>query len=368
LKLLAGVAATAGCARVSSQNAEGSKKVDMNPVLRTEPLGFPWRTPDPFLFCVHHDDQYPAGNARFGPAPALLEGRHLGEDFQTRDGWRMYHGREVPGFPQHPHRGFETVTVVRRGLLDHSDSMGASARYGGGDVQWLTAGNGILHAEMFPLLNPAAPNPVELFQIWINLRAADKKVQPYFAMLWNETVPRVTFKDDHGRTTEVTLVAGKLGDTRPPSPPPNSWASKAESEVAIWTIKLSPKAKWTLPPSVSGVNRRLYFFRGSELHVHATAVIPQQAIDLHAEKPALLEAGDDGAELLMLQGRPINEPVVQYGPFVMNSREEIQETFREFQRTRFGGWPWDRDDPVHGQEPRRFAKFADGRIEKPVPT
>src|SRR5687768_8556354 len=179
-------------------------------ILGVEPLGFPWRTPDPFLFCVHHDDRYPAGNAQLGPA-ASLEGRDLGQDFEGKDGWRMYHGTTVPGFPQHPHRGFETVTVVRRGLLDHSDSVGATARYGEGDVQWLTAGKGILHAEMFPLLRPDAPNPVELFQIWLNLPRADKLVEPYFAMLWADAVPKPTVRDAAGRATEITVVAGRVG-------------------------------------------------------------------------------------------------------------------------------------------------------------
>src|SRR4026208_1549929 len=120
-------------------------------------LGFPWPTRDPFLFCVHHDDAYPAGNERLGPASSLA-GRNLGMDFEGKDGWRMYHGHVVPGFPQHPHRGFETVTVVRRGLLDPSHPPRAAARYGRGDVQWLTAGAGILHAEMFPLLDSSGPN------------------------------------------------------------------------------------------------------------------------------------------------------------------------------------------------------------------
>ncbi|HEY1955288.1 MAG TPA: pirin family protein [Polyangiaceae bacterium] len=122
----------------------------MSVVLETLPLGMPWVTADPFLFCVHHDDRYPAGNDRLGPA-ASLAGRKLGSDFAGKDGWRMYHGEVVPGFPQHPHRGFETVTIVRRGLVDHADSLGAAARYGRGDVQWLTAGGGISHSEMFPL-------------------------------------------------------------------------------------------------------------------------------------------------------------------------------------------------------------------------
>ena len=150
-------------------------------VLETLPLGFPWQTADPFLFCVHHDDAYPAGNESMGPA-APLAGRNLGQDFEGKDGWRMYHGEVVPGFPQHPHRGFETVTIVRRGYIDHSDSLGATARFGSGDVQWLTAGGGIVHSEMFPLLERNEPNPLELFQIWLNLPSEDKAVDAYFIL------------------------------------------------------------------------------------------------------------------------------------------------------------------------------------------
>src|SRR5690606_32849197 len=111
-------------------------------------LGFPWPCLDPFLFCAYHNDAYPAGNERLGPA-ASLAGRNIGQDFEGKDGWRMYHGEVVPGFPRHPHRGFETVTIMRRGFTDHSDSLGAAARFGPGDVQWITAGKGIVHAEMF---------------------------------------------------------------------------------------------------------------------------------------------------------------------------------------------------------------------------
>src|SRR5258708_4633833 len=151
----------------------------------------------------------------------------------------MYHGRVVPGFPQHPHRGFETVTVVRRGLIDHADSLGAAARYGAGDVQWLTAGQGIVHSEMFPLLDRERPNPLELFQIWLNLPAASKMVEPHFKMLWSRDVPRVA----PAPGVEVTLVAGALDGARPPAPPPRSWAARAENDVAIWTIRLQPGAR-----------------------------------------------------------------------------------------------------------------------------
>src|SRR5277367_1237101 len=166
-------------------------------VLETRPLGFPWQTEDPFLFCVHHDDAYPAGDGKLGPA-ASLEGRDLGKDFAGKDGWRMYHGSVVPGFPQHPHRGFETVTIVRRGLVDHSDSLGAAARFGGGDVQWVTAGKGIVHCEMFPLLAREEANPLELFQIWLNLPRANKMVAPHFTMLWREKIPTEIVRDGAG--------------------------------------------------------------------------------------------------------------------------------------------------------------------------
>src|SRR4051812_6845288 len=159
------------------------------PLLSLVKLGAPpWPTFDPFLFCVHHHDRYPAGNTELGPL-ASLAGRNLGEDFAGKDGWSMYHGEVVPGFPRHPHRGFETVTVTRRGYIDHSDSLGATARYGEGDVQWLTAGAGIAHAEMFPLLEQGAENPTELFQIWLNLPARSKFAKPYFSMFWDSRIP-----------------------------------------------------------------------------------------------------------------------------------------------------------------------------------
>ncbi len=338
-------------------------------VISVTPLGFPWQTVDPFLFCVHHDDRYPAGNEVMGPA-ASLAGRNMGQDFEGRDGWRMYHGEVVPGFPQHPHRGFETVTVVRHGLLDHSDSLGATARYGGGDVQWLTAGKGIQHAEMFPLLDRKEENPLELFQIWLNLPAAKKMADPYFAMFWNKSIPRHTVRDSSGRKTEVTLVAGSMGKVTPPSPPPNSWAARADSDVAIWTIKMDPGARFTLPPAARGTNRSLYFFRGSGLRVAGRDVPMLHRAALRPDAEVVLEGGgaarSDETEVLILQGRPINEPVAQHGPFVMNTQQEIQQAFADYRQTQFGGWPWKTPDPVHPRDKGRFALHIDGRLDRPA--
>ncbi len=336
-------------------------------VLETLPLGFPWVTVDPFLFCVHHDDAYPAGNAALGPA-ASLAGRSLGQDFDPKQPWRMYHGETVPGFPQHPHRGFETVTIVRTGIIDHSDSLGAAARFGAGDVQWLTAGAGIVHSEMFPLLSRERENPLELFQLWLNLPAANKLAKPHFSMLWSEAIPRVEFDHD-GRATIVTVIAGALADQRAPSPPPESWAARADTDVAIWCIQMAPGARWTLPPA-SGEDtvRTLYFFKGRSLHVAHHALAAHVAAVVRADQPVELVAGEDGCEILLLQGRPIGEPVAQHGPFVMNTREEIQQAFADYRRTGFGGWPWPTDDPHHGPSEGRFARHVDGVIERREPT
>ena len=333
----------------------------MTAILGTLRLGVPWDTADPFLFCVHHDDKYPAGNDRLGPA-ASLAGRDIGQDFAGKDGWNMYHGEVVPGFPGHPHRGFETVTIVRRGLIDHSDSLGAAARFGRGDVQWLTAGKGIQHSEMFPLLDPAAPNPVELFQIWLNLPKVDKMAEPYFTMLWDHAIPRHVATDAIGRVTEVTVIAGAVGDARPLAPPPSSWAARAEADLAIWTIRSEPSAAWTMPPARPGTNRTLYLFEGAAT-IAGQAFTGKTGLRLRPDAAVEIVAGPKGAQLLVLQGRPIGEPVAQHGPFVMTTRAEIMQAFSDYQRTRFGGWPWPSDAPVHPRTEGRFARHADGRVE-----
>lgn len=288
----------------------------------------------------------------------------MGQDFEGKDGWRMYHGQEIPGFPQHPHRGFETVTVVREGVIDHADSLGAAARFRDGDAQWLTAGRGIVHAEMFPLLNQNDPNPLEFFQIWLNLPGEDKFVEPHFGMLWNDTIPIHVAEDEEGRATTVDIVAGQIGDLRAPPPPPKSWASRSDTDLAIWTIRMEADARWTLPPAEVSTNRTLYFYRGSTLSLAGRDVPFNSRARLQADAEVTLQNGSEETGMLLLQGRPIEEPVVQYGPFVMNSQMEIQQALIDYQQTQFGGWPWQRDDPVHSREEGRYARHADGKIER----
>ena len=338
-----------------------------SPVLTVKPLGFPWETADPFLFCAHHDDAYPRSNGKMGPVDTLA-GRNIGQDFSRKDGWSMYHGETVPGFPAHPHRGFETVTIVRKGLIDHSDSLGATARFGRGDVQWLTAGQGVVHAEMFPLLDAGQPNPLELFQIWLNLPARSKMAPPHFTMFWADQIPRRITEDAAGRKTELAVIAGALdGAGSPLPPPPDSWAAQPQSEVAIWTVTMEPGARWTLPAAAAGIQRRLYFFKGQSVQVAGRAIQPAAVIELQADAAVELHNGDALGEFLLLQGRPVGEPVVQYGPFVMNTQAEIAQTLQDYRRTQFGGWPWTDSAPVHGTDPARFAKHPGGREEKPAP-
>jgi len=332
-------------------------------VTRVWPLYFQWQTADPFLFCVHHEDAYPKGNAQYGPQ-ASLAGRDIGNDFEGIDGWRMYHGAVVPGFPVHPHRGFETVTIVRTGLVDHADSLGAAGRYGGGDVQWLTAGKGVQHSEMFPLLDAERDNPLELFQIWLNLPAAGKMVEPHFAMFWRDAIPKLRMQDAAGRQIEIEVIAGSLGDTRALAPPPDSWAADADNHVAIWMIRLERGARWTLSATAPGVNRNLYFHAGETLRLAGNEIEVKHGMALNPAMDAVIENGNADAQLLLLQGRPIAEPVASYGPFVMNSRAEIDQAYADYRRTQFGGWPWPQPDQVHDPKRGRFAQYADGRVEE----
>jgi len=320
-------------------------------------LGFPWQTQDPFLFCVYHLDHYPKGNETMGPDPELLKGRNLGNDFLLKDGWRMYHGETIPGFPYHPHRGFETITIVNKGYCDHSDSLGAAGRFGEGDVQWMTAGRGVQHAEMFPLLKMDADNPLELFQIWLNLPQKDKFVEPHFKMLWHEDIPVI--QEEHAT---IKVIAGTYKEHSAVAPAPNSWAADENHGVAILNLKIQANSSFTLPVANEGINRTLYFYEGSDLVIGDHTVTPNHGIHLDGTVETTLQIGDQEAHLLVLQGKPINEPVAKYGPFVMNSQEEIQQAMEEYRLTQFGGWPWPYSDNVHDRGKGRFAKYPDGTL------
>lgn len=333
-----------------------------NKIINIKPLGFPWETKDPFLFCAHHRDEYPKGNEQLGPAVSLA-GRNIGQDFTIKDGWRMYHGSTMPGFPYHPHRGFETITINKEGFVDHTDSLGAAGRFGAGDVQWMTAGKGVQHSEMFPLLNKEKENPLEIFQIWLNLPKVNKMVAPHFKMLWAEDIPVVKISDDSGNKSFIDVIAGKFNEVAALSTTPDSWAADPKNAVSVLTIRMEPHAELKIPASEYEVNRTLYFYRGNNLLVAGTSINEYHLINVKSTEDLTLKNGEEESYLLMLQGRPINEPVAQYGPFVMNTQAEIQQAMQDFQNTQFGGWPWPEREQAHPREQGRFALHADGTKE-----
>lgn len=336
----------------------------MNPLnYEIFPLASPWIVQDPFLLCGYLNNKYPAADGKLGVKPAELSGRNIGGDFSKKDGWSMYHGEHIPGFPYHPHRGFETISINKAGVIDHFDSLKGTGRFMGGDVQWMTAGKGIQHSEMFPLLKDDQPNPLEMFQIWINLPKASKLVEPHFKMLWKEDIPVVILKDENGKEVKVDVIAGKFGDKKALSPTPNSWAANSENSVSILTISMDPGAQLTLPKIPDGVSRNVYFYSGTDMKVGDQTVKVMSGIRAKNGDEIILKNGQEKASLLVLEARPIKEPVAQYGPFVMNTEAEIQEAFNDYQKTQFGGWPWEGREKAYEKEQGRFALYSDGTKE-----
>ena len=250
---------------------------DNNVILSVSDLETPFQTPDPFLFCVYHNDNFPSGNERM-EAPR----KGNGADFSGKDGYSMYHGNSIPGFPQHPHRGFETITCAMTGIVDHADSLGNAGRYGNGDLQWMTAGSGVVHSEMFPLINQSRPNTLKLYQIWLNLPKQNKMSSPDFKMHWAEDISNVISEavdcSSNIMNYKVNVWAGEFEGKKALDPPSNSWAAKPENFVLILGIELYScnGAEVTIPgvptSSSSGpkdelnqnkINRALYYVDGT---------------------------------------------------------------------------------------------------------
>lgn len=337
------------------------KNSDTQVVLEAGQLGFQMPMLEPFIFGAHHKDAYPAGNNRMGPAETR-DGIEWGADFDPKAPWRMYHGSMVPGFPSHPHRGFETVTIVVQGFIDHSDSNGCTGRYGEGDVQWMTAGAGCQHAEMFPLIDPDGPNPLELFQLWLNLPAKDKMTKPDYRMFWNENVPVVT--KDGGRTS-VRVIAGRFDGVEALAPVPASWAADPDHHVGIFLIDMDEGGSATLPAVDESLGRAAYTYGTGTVSVAGEELLGGSYAFLRGDREITIEAIEDGCRMLVLEAEPIGEPVAAYGPFVMNTRKELEQAYEDYRRTGFGGWPWKSDDPVNSRSSGRFSVHSDGSKETP---
>lgn len=228
------------------------------------------------------------------------------------------------GVGQHPHRGFETVTIVYQGELEHRDSTGAGGLIGPGDVQWMTAAQGILHEEFHAATFAATGGTLEMVQLWVNLPARDKLAAPGYQTLLNGDIPRVPLANDGGR---LRVIAGEYLSHKGPA--------RTFTPMNVWDIQLNAGASLSLPLA-QGHSAALVVLRG-EVRVNGEqgAGAAQLVLFERDGDEVLLEATQD-ASVLLLSGEPIDEPIVGYGPFVMNSEAEIAAAFDDFHAGRFG--------------------------------
>jgi redox-sensitive bicupin YhaK (pirin superfamily) len=228
----------------------------------------------------------------------------------------------------------------------------------------MTAGSGMQHAEMFPLVHDQQDNTLHLFQIWLNLPRKDKFVDPHYKMLWHEEIPKLTYGEGN-HISEVTVIAGEYDGHMALEPAPDSWAADPDHHVDILLIKMAPNSELSFPSKSETMIRNLYYYQGEGISINDEPIQVGQCLQIE-NVDITIQNGEVESYLLLLQGEPIGEPVVQYGPFVMNSEKEIQEAYMDYQKTRFGGWPWDRPDPVNERQVGRRASYADATVETPL--
>jgi redox-sensitive bicupin YhaK (pirin superfamily) len=233
-------------------------------------------------------------------------------------------GGKRRGVGEHPHRGFETVTIIYQGEVDHRDSGGGGGHIGPGDVQWMTAGAGVVHDEFHSDAFTRAGGTLEMVQLWVNLPARDKMTQPAYQTLLDTGIPSVSLPDEAGR---VRVIAGEFAGQRGPA--------RTHTPINVWDIRLQQSRSATLQVP-DGHTAALVVLRGTvQVNGSALAREAQMVLLDRAGTELLIEANTD-ATLLLLGGEPIDEPVVGYGPFVMNTQAEIQIAINDFHSGKFG--------------------------------
>lgn len=233
---------------------------------------------------------------------------------------------EPLGVGEHPHKGFETVTVVWQGEIEHQDSSGGSGKIGPGDVQWMTAGSGLVHEEMFGREWARRGGTLEFAQLWVNLRAADKTAPPAYQTLLAADIPTIGLPGSAGA---ARVIAGELLGMSGPA--------RTFSAVGIWDVRLAAGGRAELP--IPDGHTALIFLRDGRatLNNGEARLAPAEFAALGRDgNGAAVEAGEDGASLLVLTGEPLGEPVAAYGPFVLNTPEEIRTAIREYREGKMG--------------------------------
>ncbi|CAI8702342.1 pirin family protein [Pseudomonas chlororaphis] len=231
------------------------------------------------------------------------------------------------GVGQHPHRGFETVTIVYKGEVEHRDSTGSGGKIGPGDVQWMTAASGILHEEFHSAAFAQSGGTLDMVQLWVNLPARDKMAAPGYQTLLDGDIPAIALKDKAGT---LRLIAGEFDGVKGPA--------RTFTPIDVWDIRLNAGKPLTLDLH-QGRNTALVLLRGT-VQVNGQELVREgQLVLFERDGDQLsLEANND-AVMLLLGGEPIDEPIVGHGPFVMNSEAEIHQAFVDFQSGRFGQMP-----------------------------
>lgn len=255
------------------------------PILSIVPVEFRLDLKDPFIFTTHYIDHFPAANAKMGPQTAAKN-----KEFN------MYYNDIVPGF--------ETITLVEQGYVDHFDSQGNAGRYAAGDVQWLSTGNGIEHCEMFPLLHENQENPFELFQIWFNSSPEQKQQDAPYKMMWRKHIPHVIESDLAGHQSDIRVISGSFKSTNAIPCPPHSWAAANENRVNIYLITLEPHAELTIPASSATATRFAYFYQGNKLWIEDQEIQFKHLVELKPDQATQLKAG--GLEAPILYGWKVN--------------------------------------------------------------
>jgi redox-sensitive bicupin YhaK (pirin superfamily) len=228
------------------------------------------------------------------------------------------------GVGQHPHRGFETVTIVYDGEVEHRDSTGAGGTIGPGDVQWMTAAKGILHEEFHSPAFARRGGALEMVQLWVNLPAKDKMAEAGYQTIVDADIPVLPLADDAG---QLRLIAGEFAGAKGPA--------RTFTAIDVWDLRLNPGKPVTLDLH-AGRNTALVILRGTLL-INGEEVARQGQLALFERdgRQLTLESNDD-AKVLLLSGEPIDEPIVGHGPFVMNTEQEIHQAFADFQSGKFG--------------------------------
>jgi len=228
------------------------------------------------------------------------------------------------GVGQHPHRGFETVTVVYSGELEHRDTSGAGGLIGEGDVQWMTAGGGIVHEEFHSQQFTEQGGLLDMVQLWVNLPASAKDTPAAYQTLLNKDIPRVSLEDDGGT---LRVIAGEYLEHKGPA---NTF-----TPINVWDLRLEPGARVNLP--IPEGHTTLVAVLNGLVQINDTDVLREAELaNLDREGQEIVLESNNDARLLVLSGEPIDEPVVGYGPFVMNTEGEIKKAMLDFQSGKFG--------------------------------